>query len=1026
MTRRICLVTAGPGWGKTTALAAWARAREHSGNPVIWLGRPADTRELLGPLAARLPAPPRPGPDAAAVCAALDAALREDLVVVLDDADEVPGPVADVLAAVCRLAPPRLRLVLACRREPPLPLGRLRGQGRVADVDARELAFRRGEETGLIEALLGPDGLELAPAVHYATGGWPAAVRLMVDGLRRVPRDRLPAELERQILPGGRLAAYVADEVLAAEPPGNVELLRHLTAFRQADDHLCRALGFSSAAGALADLARRGLVRRADGGETWAPAAPIRAVLEHHDPLPPAQRVIQHRRAAAYFGSRAQHARALAHLLAADDHAGVAALLIEHGTRLVDAGEIDAVLATAALPPRFLDDPRIQQVLGHARQIRGQWADALDCFARAAGDHDELEPALAWRTALVPQSRGYLGEALKIYQRARVQEGEQDAETALLWAWRAAAHRATGDRAACREHVTQALALADRCGDASARCAAYTALASLAAAEGDRAAADAYGLAALEAGAAGGSVLHRAWAHTERALNLLAYGMTRAAAEEADVALDLCVMSGHRALRAFALTVRGCARRASGRPDEGVTDLRAACAMFEELGSRYVAWPLCGLADVHRVRGELLAARTAYEHALALTEASGEVIGLTWALAGLARVRAADDHVAARGLADRAVAVGDGLLAVQALLARGWVSLGGGDVPEAVADAERAAALARERRDLPGHAEALLLRAMCEPAAGTAEQAALLWEGIDDPVGAAHAALAAARAAGPRGRGRARLAEEALRRYGVRLDNRAAGPLASSAAPVPELAVQVLGAFAVTLRGRPVPTSAWRSRKARDLLKILVARRGRPVTRERLMELLWPCEEPGRAARRLSVLLSTLRSVLESESGAEPVAGDGSAVWLDLTLARVDLEDFLSAAAEAVAADDAGRDDALDALLAAAEACTGPFLEGDPGQEWADAIAEEVRAAHMTVLRRLAVRLRDRGDVDGSVRYALRLLEHDPYDEETHLWLVGTLREALRRGEARRRYEIYARLMGEIGVDPAPWPGRRP
>ena len=75
---------------------------------------------------------------------------------------------------------------------------------------------------------------------------------------------------------------------------------------------------------------------------------------------------------------------------------------------------------------------------------------------------------------------------------------------------------------------------------------------------------------------------------------------------------------------------------------------------------------------------------------------------------------------------------------------------------------------------------------------------------------------------------------------------------------------------------------AWQSRKARDLLKILAARRGRPLTRDAAAEALWPNEHPGPLPNRLSVALSTLRKVLDPERVApadhfiaarQPIAG---------------------------------------------------------------------------------------------------------------------------------------------------------
>ena len=55
-----------------------------------------------------------------------------------------------------------------------------------------------------------------------------------------------------------------------------------------------------------------------------------------------------------------------------------------------------------------------------------------------------------------------------------------------------------------------------------------------------------------------------------------------------------------------------------------------------------------------------------------------------------------------------------------------------------------------------------------------------------------------------------------------------------------------LGRFAVLRAGEPVPLTDWQSRKARDLLKVLVARKGLPVSREAAAEALWPGEDPSR------------------------------------------------------------------------------------------------------------------------------------------------------------------------------------
>ena len=104
--------------------------------------------------------------------------------------------------------------------------------------------------------------------------------------------------------------------------------------------------------------------------------------------------------------------------------------------------------------------------------------------------------------------------------------------------------------------------------------------------------------------------------------------------------------------------------------------------------------------------------------------------------------------------------------------------------------------------------------------------------------------------------------------------------------------------------GVPVDASAWQSRKARDLVKVLVARRGHRVSRDVLMELLWPEEPPERLHNRLSVALATARGVLGA--GPDPstsavIKADGESVWLDRDAVVVDVESFLSATSKALA-----------------------------------------------------------------------------------------------------------------------------
>jgi DNA-binding SARP family transcriptional activator len=241
-----------------------------------------------------------------------------------------------------------------------------------------------------------------------------------------------------------------------------------------------------------------------------------------------------------------------------------------------------------------------------------------------------------------------------------------------------------------------------------------------------------------------------------------------------------------------------------------------------------------------------------------------------------------------------------------------------------------------------------------------------------------------------------------------------------------DVAIRSLGAFRVFRDGDLVPLTAWQSRKARTLLKILVARRGRPVARDYLMETLWPDESPEVVTRRLSVALSTVRAVLDPEKRSPAdhfVIADKDAIRLHSANVAVDVEAFLAAARDGLAQ---YRDDDVagaDVQLAAAErAYEGDFLEEDLYEDWATALRDEARTTYVSVLRALAAMAEALKRIDDAVRRYLRILEMDPWDESAHLALVATMERAGRHGEARRRYLSYATQMEQIGAPAAPFP----
>ncbi len=206
--------------------------------------------------------------------------------------------------------------------------------------------------------------------------------------------------------------------------------------------------------------------------------------------------------------------------------------------------------------------------------------------------------------------------------------------------------------------------------------------------------------------------------------------------------------------------------------------------------------------------------------------------------------------------------------------------------------------------------------------------------------------------------------------------------------------IQTLGGFSVELDGRDIPTSDWGSRLARQLTKRLVAARGWPVTRDELIEMLWPGEsDMRRLGARLSVLLSTVRRVLRGG-----VVADRETVRLDLDQVSTDIEDLYAA-----------RDDR--AVLAA---YVGEFLPEDRYEDWTRGIRDEIRSRFVGAAKAVAEEEIAAKNPSGAATLYRKIIAVDPYDDATHRALINALLASGDPGGARRAHAAWTKSMSEI------------
>ncbi len=707
-----------------------------------------------------------------------------------------------------------------------------------------------------------------------------------------------------------------------------------------------------------------------------------------------------------------------------EDRAAIGRLLAGEAGRLVDGGEARLLLTAALRMPELLDDPQIAGAVATARLVTGDWHGATWAFGQLTSQGGAADSELSWRAG---QGACLLGEfelADRVLMRSRTNTADSPHETIHV-AWMAAVRAATGRQAEAIELAERATQSAAKSASMQAAVASHTVRSGLAANAGDWRRAESHYRVAVDAAERSSDLLGMIRLGIGHGALLTAQGMAGAAIDELERTLDLIDHSGYVIFRPWVLKEIGDALVLRSEYDEASRRYSASRDAYQAMNSNDVAWPLAGLGLIYRLRGQVAQARAAYEEAVRHAQAAGQQDALALASAGLARVLAADDLDAAATMAKCVAALDSGPNQVGALLTKGWIALLQGEPTTAENDADTAAGAARLRRDQAGLAEALELLACARPAVGARQlaDAVAIWTDLGNVLGATRARLLAAMLRDDR----PVVLEEAdkLRHLGVRSEWTGIADGLAMARVAPALRIEALGKFQVVREGAVVAATEWQSKKARDVLKILLSRRGGPITRDELHSLLWP-EDTHLASNRLSVALTVLRTVLDGSRAdriSNPaVVSDRNVVRLDLRVVDVDVERYIKTASAALESWRRQGSDALVSLQTAASAYTGAFCAEDTFESWPQPMREELAALHASVLRALGAAARAADEVDLAVWSFLALLRHDQYDESTHVDLVELLQESGRYGDARRQYRQYTEHMDEIDVRPVPFP----
>jgi DNA-binding SARP family transcriptional activator len=233
--------------------------------------------------------------------------------------------------------------------------------------------------------------------------------------------------------------------------------------------------------------------------------------------------------------------------------------------------------------------------------------------------------------------------------------------------------------------------------------------------------------------------------------------------------------------------------------------------------------------------------------------------------------------------------------------------------------------------------------------------------------------------------------------------------------------VFTLGGFRVVAGGHVLTDKDWRRKSARQLFKALLSRPGRRMTRDEVIELLWPESDLDAGASNLRSTVHAMRRALEPSRTHQPgelgiVFGDRDGIWLrpDLEL-WVDADEFERAVDQA-----ANLADPSPLLRQASSLYVGDYLPDDLYEDWASGRRQSLKLTWTSVQLELARLDVERDQPEAALGHLQRLLKADRCDERAAQELMQVLLQLRRRSEVLRVFQNLERaLQEELGVAPS-------
>jgi LuxR family maltose regulon positive regulatory protein len=454
--RRLTLISAPAGFGKTTLLSEWRMIHLDSEWRVGWISLDEGDNDparffsyfiaafrALGPgigeasLASLQSSPPPPLESVLTLLINEVTSIPEEFALVLDDYHVITDrSIHDGVAFLLEHLPPQMHLVVASRTDPPLPLARLRAQGQLTELRASDLRFTPEETVAFLE-----DAMRLTlsagdiAALEERTEGWIAGLQLAALSMQR--EQDIPNFMKEFTGSHRYVLDYLTEEVMHKQPEDIQSFLLRTGILDLLSGPVCDALtGGSDGQQKLESLEQANLfVVPLDNQRRWYRYHHLfsKFLREYLQRTQPELASDLHRRASEWHEHNGLVADAVGHALAATDLERAARLIDQNAESMLRGGRLTTLLGwMEALPERTVRlRPRLYLFHAESLFLLGQYTAAEASLQKA-------EQAIGVDSA-------EKGEALGASNKAPLSSRERDELRSMVAAIRASIASVHGD-----------------------------------------------------------------------------------------------------------------------------------------------------------------------------------------------------------------------------------------------------------------------------------------------------------------------------------------------------------------------------------------------------------------------------------------------------------------------------------------------------------------------------------------------------------------------------------------------------